>query len=133
MFQYEIDDDVILFEFNKPVNQAVGWYEDGNDIFISKLLPKIAREVIYLHERQHRKCKKEGCFCCSQSSDFWCEYHAMKAEFEDCLKAGPAVFAEYRRQFVAALKKYKSDKKWESHLMATRKLMGLKKFREVML
>ena len=133
MFQYKKDS--VLFTMEPSKGSPYGWYDEANNtIYINKHLSEIDREIVYFHERQHRKCKKEVCTCYSKPTDFWCEYHAMKVEFEDCVKSGPKFIARYKVLFRESLEVYKSDLKvWGAHYRASMKLLSLKKFREVIL
>jgi len=111
--------------------QPLAWYDSEDDcIYLSDKLTQVEREIVYAHEDQHRKCYHEKCFCWGMDSDFWKEYHAMKAEFEFALEKGGRYLKAYRKLFVDCLKRYKKNPESKAYLQASLKLMRLKAFRE---
>lgn len=128
MYQYKKD--TILFTCHPDPKLEIGWYEDDTGlIYISSKLSEVDREIVYFHERQHKKCHQGRCHCWNRKTDFWSEYHAMKAEFEDCVKLGPKFLRRYKLLFKRSFETYRSDKKlWDSHYRAAMKLMRLKAF-----
>jgi len=131
---YEHPGNSIIFSF-KPNKSEVSAFFDADDgeIYIDKKLGKINREIVYQHENQHRKCFKSKCKCWKKKTEFLCEYHAMRAEFNFVAKNGLLVQKMYFKITIDALNKYLKNmnkiKSWKAHYQALRKVCKLKQFR----
>jgi len=126
---YEYIDNCILFSFKPNKSKISGFFdEDDGQIYIDKKLGKIKKEIVYQHENQHRKCFNSDCKCYKKDTDFLCEYHAMRAEFNFIAKNGVLVQKIYFKLVIKSLNKYLIES-WKAHYQALRKVCKLKKFR----
>jgi len=73
----------ISFRYHPNKTETEGFFDrDDKRIYIRSSLSKCRKELIYIHEGQHKKCFESNCFCWEQESDFWGEYHAFRAELK---------------------------------------------------
>jgi hypothetical protein len=124
----------MLFEHLEDSSTVEGYYEeDGNIIFIARGLTKYEAEVVYYHERQHRKCCLTKCRCWSLDDDtYLAECHAYLAEFESVVaKNNYRLSIAYLKSLERCLKKMKKKKGvklWRVHLRALRRVLRSKAF-----
>lgn len=113
-----------------------GYYDpDDNNhpVYINKDLDSKSKEVVYAHENQHRKCHLGKCFCWDCGTEFWCEYHAFRAEFKFALSKNTDKWWKlYFDGVIEDLKKFKRPKKgmatWPDHFKALVKVCHMKEF-----
>lgn len=124
----------ILFTF-RPNKLGINGFFEGDDgyVYINKDLDKISRELVYAHESQHRACFLNKCKCWKPKSDFLCEYHAFRAEFNFVLKKNtPKNWKHYFNFTIKDLIKFskngKNIKNWKEHFQALAKVCRLKDF-----
>ena len=109
--------------------------EDGGNIYINGNLGKIEREIVYVHESQHRTCCLNKCKCWKYKSVYWCEYHAFRAEFNFVLKKNiPGYWKGYFDITIKDLIKFsrngKKIKSWKEHFQALSKVCRFKDFQK---
>ncbi|MHA1275391.1 MAG: hypothetical protein ACTSQS_18460 [Promethearchaeota archaeon] len=134
--KFEHIDNCVMFNYFPNKLDIGGFFdEDSGNIYINKKLRKIRREIVFQHEKQHKKCFNSRCSCWSKGTEFWCEYHAMKAEFEFSMKNEKLVQKLYFKAVILSLKRYLRDmnkvKSWKAHYQALRKVCKLKKFKQL--
>jgi hypothetical protein len=130
----------ILFQYY-PIGAVKldGFYDDqdvNHNVYISKSLKGMDREIAFAHENEHRECHIQECFCWSSGTEFWSEYHAFKAEFDFVVEQNKdkwwKVYFEY---VIRNLKKYKrvgrgAMSTWPDHFRALSKVCRLNEFGE---
>ena len=120
----------ILFTYEPNKSNIFGIFdEDDGNIYINSKLNKTERELVYIHEVQHRDCFNNKCKCWKKL--FWCEYHAFKAELDFVFKLNK--YRYWHCFFKIAIKeliKFKTHPEidgWAEHYKAKRKVMKLNK------
>lgn len=120
--------DYILFVYSPNKSNVFGFYdEDDNNIYINAKLNKMERELVYIHELQHKNCFKSKCKCWGIT--FWCEYHAFRTELNFALTLNKRKY--WHGFFKVAIKeliKFKTHSEivgWAEHYKAKRKVMKL--------
>lgn len=133
--QHKHDPTVVYYRFWGLSDAEIpyGFFYTGDEhIYIQAGLSKWEKEITYIHEAQHRKCQKTKCFCDTQVSPFWTEYHAYRAEFLAVYESQhPQLSAAYIGLMVKGLKTqnlFRKDHKTERQVL--RKLMKWSKFQE---
>ena len=124
----------VLFRYYPDRYKLRGFYDsDNGEVHINKAIPKIVRELTFAHENQHKICHQGKCSCWNKDTEFWCEYHAFRAEFEFILsKNSNKYWIAYFESVVYDLKKYKrtnhKPKSWPDHFRALAKICRTKEF-----
>ncbi len=130
--EYKHIDNCVLFEFFPNELCCYGFFDETWDtIFIDSRLSKSGRELVYHHEKQHKTCCNLKCFCWSQNTDFWTEYHAFKAELDFALSSGIRIRKIYLKdtyEYLNLLKKGKQNKDRKAHYLALKRVCKLKRF-----
>ena len=132
--QNHIIREYILYRYYPNKSHVDGFFdEDDGNIYISKKLGKIAREIVFAHESQHRDCYNNKCKCWGRGTDYWCEYHAFRAEFRFVLrKNSKRYWKAYFEGVIRDLTKFKdtSIRSWGAHFQALCKVCRFKAFQE---
>jgi hypothetical protein len=132
--KFEYIGNCILFKYKPNKSKIDGFFDrtDGH-IYIQKSLDKYTKEITYQHEKQHKKCFKTKCFCWTQESDFWGEYHAFKAELIYALNGEKIVQIKYLQGVIDDLKKFRelgeTNKSSKEHYVALKRICKLKIFK----
>lgn len=122
--QYDYKGDSVAF---------AGMYDEtDNTIYLSCGLRKAAAEVVYYHERQHRKCFLSGCFCYNQNSNYWAEYHAYLSELKAVIaRNSRAVTKAYFLSVSLSLAEIKKHPKvWVDNSRALKRVMRTRIYKE---
>ena len=122
----------IFITYARNPSKIAGYYDpDDGNIYIRTGLSKYRQLLIYVHERQHKKCHDEKCSCWSRGT-FHSEYHAYRAELDYVIeRESPRLWKLYFRNVMADIIKQSSDLKlWGGHRRAILKVCRLKRFQE---
>jgi hypothetical protein len=128
--------DYIVFRYRPNKSKVNGFFdEDDKNIYINEDLNMVHRELVYIHENQHRDCFIHKCKCWNRSI-FLCEYHAFRAELKFLLEKDNSKY--WKTYFVITIKsliKFGTNINniwgWEEHFKALRKVCNLKDFKKV--
>jgi hypothetical protein len=122
------------YKKDKACSVVGGFYEENDGtIFLAHGLTEIQKELVYIHELEHRKCHQSGCRCWDLDDDcYLAEYHAWLGEFRavknrDNAKLTNAYFRSVR---FAIRKMQKNPKIWAGNIKAVRRLLRLKEFKD---
>ena len=120
--------DYILFVYKPNPSNITGFFdEEDNNIYINEKKGRLERELIFVHENQHKKCFNTKCKC--WGIVFWCEYHAFRAELNFVLKVNKRKYwREFFRVSISSLIKYTVHLEiggWPEHYKALRKVLKL--------
>jgi len=124
----------ILFKYSPNKSKINGFFdEDDGNIYINESLSTLQKELVLVHETEHKKCYLNKCFCWKSKTDFWCEYHAFKAEFDFVLNKNLKKYWNiYFSIVIKDLNKFVKDSNnihtWKEHYKALRKVCKLCNF-----
>lgn len=116
----------ILVKYIPNQGEASGGFdEETGKIYIGIQYGLFERECLYFHELTHKECFDKKCKCWSKSTNYLCEYHAMRGELEKVIACESARMRKaYMKNVKRCLRKYRADPKlWKSHLSAIGQLM----------
>lgn len=122
----------IFVTFSRNPARIGGWYDpDDGNIYIRTGLSKVRQLLIYVHERQHKKCNDDACSCLFRGGTIEQEYHAYRAELDyTILRDHCPLWNAYFRCVMADLVKQSSNLKiWEEHRKALLRVIRLARFK----
>jgi len=123
--------DYILVTYKPDKTKVSGFFdEDDENIYINSNLNKLTKELVFVHESQHKVCFKNKCKC--QKNLFWCEYHAFRSEIDFIIdKNIKKYWVGYFNNVIYELKKFKdNDTTYKSHFKSLAKVCRLKRFKK---
>lgn len=132
VFEHVADPTVVLFIMYPDIRDGdAGWFTPGDPhVYIDMRLSPFGRELVYIHEDQHRQCSDEKCFCHGRYSHYWSEYHAFRAELQQVLAQGDAGFTHYYlRRVFELLRKRWNDPRCRTHIRALSRVVKSEAFR----
>lgn len=118
----------ILFVYKPNPSGINGFFdEEDNNIYINGKKSKLERDLIFVHENQHKECFNTKCKC--WRTVFWSEYHAFRAELHFVLKVNKRKYwHEFFRVAIRSLIKHMKHLEiqgWLEHYKALRKVLKL--------